>query len=182
MIKRFINALEAPILYAANRAMSLVYRQLSVAPPRQVIMWEMIVASIEVLLVAYAFSYFFKGGVGPLLYVLPIMIVSRSISIVVEYLRLRHVPKSYNAAAYRQACTNAQRHREISGILRLSALFLVAGALMLFALVSGTSFAAAGLGILVYFILYSSIFYVRAAEPPHPDEGDFFALPAGSSP
>jgi hypothetical protein len=180
-MKSIVNTFEAPILFAFGRGLSWVYRRFGVAPPRQVIMWEMAVAIVEVLLVAYVFNYFFRHNVGPLLYVLPIMIGSRSISIIVDYLRLRQVPKLYDANAYRKACTEAQKHRNIGVFIRVTSWLLVGGACLLFASVSQTPFAIAGLVVVGYFVLYSSIFYVRAAEPPHPDEGDHFALPAGAA-
>jgi hypothetical protein len=176
---RIFDSIERPILFATSRAMSWVYRTASIAPGRQVAYWEMFVASVEISLVLYVFHFLYHLGEQMLVYILPVMALSKVLDVFMSYRRLKRIRTEYDARAYREACTSAEMHRLDRGTIRLLALLLVVGAFLTFSMARQTSYNWVGLTVAAYFTLYASIFYVRACEPPQPNEGDFFALPQG---
>lgn len=172
--------IERPILYAVSRAMTWAYRTTAVVPGRQVAFWEMFVAATELLLTTYTFHLLRMVGEQMLVYVLPVMMLSKVLDLFVSYRKLKRVPAHYDVHSYRQACTEAESHRVDRVVIRFLALTLVAFAFLLFSVAVHSTYNWAAVAVAVYFALYASTFYIRAAEPPRPDEGDFFALPQGS--
>lgn len=173
--------LEQPILYVTSRAMAWVYRKASVSPVRQVVAWEMLVGIVELVLGSIVFHMLFTAGERMFVYALPIMAVSKVLDLLLTFKKLRRISANYDARAYRQACAEAEHHRIDRAFIRLLALILVLFAFLLLSSSFRTEYNWIGLTAALYFALYASMFYVRAAEPPHPDEGDFFALPQGSA-
>jgi hypothetical protein len=178
-MKAAFDFIERPILYATSRAMSWVYRTISIAPGRQVAAWEMFVATIELLLVTYAFHLLRMVEEQMLVYVLPVMMISKVLDLFVSYRKFKRISPHYDVRSYRQAFTDAESHRVDRVFIRFLVLSLVVFAFLLFSVIVHTTYNWAAVAIAVYFALYASTFYVRAAEPPRPDEGDFFAIPKG---
>lgn len=172
---------EQPILYVTSRAMAWVYKKASVSPVRQVVAWEMLVGIVELLLGSLAFYWLFNVGERMFVYALPVMAISKVLDLSLNFKKLKRIPVNYDVRAYRQACTEAEHHRIDRAFIRVLALILVLFAFLLFSSSFQTEYNWVGLTVALYFALYASMFYVRAAEPPHPDEGDFFALPQGSA-
>jgi hypothetical protein len=179
-MRAIFDSIERPILYATSRAMAWAYRVTGASPSRQVIYWEMFVGVIELLLVTYAFHILFTVGERMFVYILPFMAFSKMLDLLLSVKKLKRIPSHYDVRTYRQACTNAEHHRVDRAFIRCLALLLVVFAFLLFSSSFRSSYNWVGLAAALYFTLYASMFYVRAAEPPHPDEGDFFALPQGT--
>jgi hypothetical protein len=180
IMRAAFDFIEKPLLYAASRAMAWVYKTAAVSPVRQVVAWEMFVGIIELVLGAAVFYVLFMSGERMFVYALPVMAISKVLDLLLNLKKLKRIPSNYDVRAYRQACTEAEHHRVDRAFLRVLALILVLFAFLLFSSSFRTDYNWVGLTVALYFALYASMFYARAAEPPHPDEGDFFALPQGS--
>ncbi len=172
-----LSYIEQPILYAASRGMALVYRRFGISPVRQVPGWEMTVALIELAVVMSVMAVLHRFGDRSLVYILPLMAFSMILDAFTNRRKFKRLSNGYDAKAYRLACAEAEENRSGGLFLRSFSLVLPISALVMFTSILPTSHVWIGWCGALYFPLYSSKFFVRACEPPHPDEGDFFAVP-----
>jgi hypothetical protein len=177
-VRATLSYIEQPILFAASRGMSFVYRRFGISPVRQVPGWEMVVSLIELVVVMSVMAIFYRAGERSFVYFLPLMAFSMALDAVTNGRKFRRISNGYDAKTYRQACAEAEENRSGGLFLRCFSLVLPVSALLMFSSILPASHVWIGWCGTLYFSLYSSKFFVRACEPPHPDEGDFFALPA----
>lgn len=83
----------------------------------------------------------------------------------------------YDAKVYREALTEAGEHRTGGIFLRAVSVALPLIGLVMFSATLPPAYVWIGWIVALYFGLYASKFYVRACEPPRPDDGDYFAMP-----
>jgi hypothetical protein len=157
--------------------MSLVYRRFGISPLRQVPGWEMTVALIELVVVISVMAILYRAGERSFLYFLPLMAFSMALDALTNGRKVRRISNGYDARTYRQACAEAEANRSRGLFLRSFSLVLPISALVMFTSVLPSSHVWIAWCGTLYFSLYTSKFFVRACEPPHPDEGDFFAVP-----
>jgi hypothetical protein len=177
-MRKVINFVEGPILQASSQAMALVYRKFGISPRRQVPGWEMIVSGIETITVLSISAFLFRYGERQLSFLLPFISFSAFVDTIVSFKKMTRVPVNYDAKAYRTVLTEAHDNRMGSVYLRGLSLFIPLLSLVIVLMPKPAIYLIAAWGAFIYFSLYVSKFYVRAAEPPHPDEGDTFAAPA----
>ncbi len=171
-MRKVIDFIEGPILLAASCAMAFTYRNFGVSPRRQVPGWEIAISLIESICIFAMSAVLWRSGERQLCYILPITAISAAIDAGTSYRKLSRMPGDYDAKAYRAALTEAEMHRHGAVFLRGFSLVIPLLAFVnLLAPWPGILQLAAG-AVFIYFSLYVSKFYVRAAEPPHPDEGD----------
>ncbi|MNU42835.1 hypothetical protein D3C71_316030 [compost metagenome] len=175
-----LSHIDQPILFATSRGISLAYRRFGISPIRQVPGWEMTVALIELTVVLLVMAILHRIGDRSLVYILPLMAFSMIVEVFTNGLKFRRIPNVYDAKAYRQACAEAEENRSGGLYLRSFSLVLPISALVMFTSVLPPSHVWIAWCGMLYFSLYASKFFVRACEPPHPDEGDFFAVPSAS--
>ncbi|MCZ7861537.1 hypothetical protein O9X98_09005 [Agrobacterium salinitolerans] len=176
-IREAITYIEQPILFAASKGMSFVYRRFGISPVRQVPGWEMAVSLIELVAVSIVFTLLYRAGERSLVYILPFLTVSMSLDAFTNHRKLKRLSNAYDAKTYRQAMTDAESNRVGSLFLRGFSLVIPVSSLIVFTAILPSSHVWIAWVATLYYSLYSSKFFVRACEPPRPDEGDFFAMP-----
>jgi hypothetical protein len=177
-MRETLSYIEQPILFAASRGMALVYRRFGISPVRQVPGWEMTVALIELAVVMCVMAILHRLGDRSLIYILPFMAFSMALDAFTNARKFKRISNGYDARIYRQALTEAEENRSGGLFLRTFSLVLPISALVMFTSILPLAYAWIGWCATLYFSLYTSKFFVRACEPPHPDEGDFFAVPS----
>ena len=175
-----LNYIERPILFAASSAMSFVFRKFDISPIRQVPGWEMVVAMTEAVVVTFVMAWLYRSGERSLVYVLPFMVVSMVFDGYSCHRKFSRISNRYDAQAYRKALTEAEENRTGGVFLRLLSLLLPVSAMVMFTSTVPLEYVWVGWAATLYFGLYASKFFVRACEPPRPDEGDYFAMPSAT--
>lgn len=176
-MRETLSYIEQPILFAASRGMTLAYRRFGISPVRQVPGWEMTVALIELAVVMTVMAVLNRLGDRSLIYMLPLMAFSMTLDAFTNARKFKRISNEYDAGIYRQALTAAEENKTGGLFLRCFSLVLPISALVMFTAMLPPAYVWVGWCATLYFSLYVSKFYIRACEPPHPDEGDFCARP-----
>lgn len=157
--------------------MSFVYRKFGISPVRQVPGWEMTVALIEMTVVTCVIAMLYRSGERTLVYILPMMLISMAGEAFLNHRKFKRLSNAYDAKVYRQALTDSESNRVEGIFLRGLSLALPLMGLVMFSATLPSAYVWISWIVTLYFGLYASKFYVRACEPPRPDEGDLFAMP-----
>ena len=96
-MREAITYIEQPILFAASKGMSLVYRRFGVSPVRQVPGWEVGVALIELVAVSIVFTLLYRAGERSLVYILPIMTISMVLDAFTNHRKFKRLSNAYDA-------------------------------------------------------------------------------------
>lgn len=172
-MKAIITHIEQPILFATGRAMAFVYRKFGISPRRQVPGWEMAVSAMEFTILCFVIALLVRSGERFLVYVLPITAISMLVDAVSNCRSFRKLSNDYRADDYRKALTEAERHRRFGVYLRGISLVLPLFAAGILPLTLPREYTWVGWAATLYYVAYVSKFYVRACEPPRPDEGGY---------
>lgn len=176
-MRQLFIQIEQPILFACSRLMSLVYRKFGLSPVRLLPLWQILVSCVELMGLAAVITFLYSLGERTLIYWFPVILISISVDLFTSYVKFKASSNVYDAKAYRDFAAKAQQNREDSLYLRSLSLMLTLGVVVTFSIVFQTEFTLAVWIAAVYFAAFSSKFYARACEPPHPDEGDYYAMP-----
>jgi hypothetical protein len=173
MAKMF-SAFERPILHMVSRAMRWVYIKTYLSPLRQVIAWEALVTFIELLIVGVL--VYASDDQVPIQLAVGFLVIGvfKVLDLIDCARKFRSTNTLYDARAYKMACAAAQAYRDSFVGMRITVTLLPFLAFFMFSKFA-SSYNWMGVAALAYGCLYASKFYVRAAEPPHPDEGDYVA-------
>lgn len=176
-MRETIRYIEQPILYAASRGMSFVYRRFGISPVRQVPGWEITVATVEMTAILSVGAFLYSLGERQFVYLMPFLALSVAFDALSGFIQLWRIPRRYYLQAYRKAATEAEGHRQGGLYIRAASMALPFWALLVFSFAVPAGIAWMAWCAIAYYALYSSKFFVRACEPPHPDEGEFETVP-----
>jgi len=159
----------------------MVYRRFGVSPRRQVPGWEMLVAAVEVLAIAALASLLYRFGDRTLAFIIPMLAVSPAFDFLVRRRQFNAISPEYDATAYRNALAEAEDHRtSVFGVILRATALLPVLAMVVLSMAMPPSYFWMGWAGTGFYTLYASKFFLRACEPPHPDEGDYFTLQQAS--
>lgn len=180
-MKDIYLSFERPILSGTSIVIAWLYRVTGFSPVRIVVAWEMFVGLLDILILLFG-SRPISGVIGPMFmwYFVPLALLMFVIQIA-NFVKLKRFPAHYDAEVYRHARAMAELHRVDRPLIRAMALLVCLLGFVMFSMTYGTAIAWIGMFAGLYCLLYAMIFFVRACEPPLPDEGDFFALPQAAA-
>lgn len=168
---------ERPVLYVASRLIAWLYRLTNISPVRLVVAWEIGVGIIDTLLYVAATPFMTRLVGQMMLYYMIFLVLGKVAFECWHFVQFKRIPASYDAKAFKEASARAEYLRQDRALLRVISLLMIFIAFVVFSATYGSDFAWLGIIACIYCVPFAFIHFIRACEPPLPDEGDFFTVP-----
>lgn len=148
-----------------------MYMRRGFHPAKSILLWKTVVASVELVVICLAASFAYSHGIQQLLVVALLLCLSVVIEGSSAYGKFRAFSAEYDQVAYRLELERYDGEQDwLSKGLRFSGIVVVAMLLLGSIMTWISPIWEFGVFGAVYYAIYVSKFYVRAAYPPMPSK------------